>query len=189
MAVRAAAVFTSPTAGPLCVDEMVMPDQSGREQQRPQYVLFRKNLRIIDGNPRDFLRGIRVFFGQLESHALPSPPGATMRRARAHPYPQGQGAEAQGRTARRRRAAQAAGSANRVLNVLNAVLDHAWHERKVASNEAWLPVRSFREIDAPVVRYFSARTYGAGLTSLAGMTLSLFRLKYFYPYLLPGAQT
>ena len=46
-------------------------------------------------------------------------------------------------------------SANRILTVLKAVLNHAWHERRLPSDEAWRPVEPFKKVDAPVVRYLS----------------------------------
>ncbi|MEX1205655.1 MAG: tyrosine-type recombinase/integrase [Dongiaceae bacterium] len=51
---------------------------------------------------------------------------------------------------RRRRA-----TANRVLTVLKAALNHAWREGKVAGDEAWRRVRPFKNVDAPVVRYLT----------------------------------
>lgn len=52
---------------------------------------------------------------------------------------------------RRRRHA----SANRVLTILKAALNHAWRERKVPSDEAWRAVKPFREADAARVRYLT----------------------------------
>jgi integrase len=49
---------------------------------------------------------------------------------------------------RRRRA-----TANRILTVLKAALNHAWREGKVASDDAWRRVAPFREADAARVRY------------------------------------
>lgn len=49
---------------------------------------------------------------------------------------------------RRRRA-----TANRILTVLKAVLNHAWREGRVASDDAWRRVAPFREADAARVRY------------------------------------
>ena len=49
---------------------------------------------------------------------------------------------------RRRRA-----TANRVLTVLKAALNHAFREGKVASDDAWRRVRPFREADAAKIRY------------------------------------
>jgi integrase len=49
---------------------------------------------------------------------------------------------------RRRRA-----TANRILTVLKAALNHAWREGKVASDHAWRRVAPFREADAARVRY------------------------------------
>ena len=53
--------------------------------------------------------------------------------------------------ARRKRHA----SANRTLTILKAALNHAWRERKVASDEAWRRVQPFREADAARVRYLT----------------------------------
>ena len=53
---------------------------------------------------------------------------------------------------RRRRA-----TANRVLTVLKAALNHAFREGKIASDDAWRRVRPFREADAPKIRYIDAR--------------------------------
>jgi integrase len=50
--------------------------------------------------------------------------------------------------ARRRRA-----TANRVLTVLKAALNHAFREGKIGSDEAWRRVRPFREANAAKVRY------------------------------------
>jgi integrase len=50
--------------------------------------------------------------------------------------------------ARRRRA-----TANRVLTVLKAALNHAFREGKIGSDEAWRRVKPFREADAAKVRY------------------------------------
>ena len=52
---------------------------------------------------------------------------------------------------RRRRA-----TANRVLTVLKAALNHAWREGKTASDEAWRRVTPFQNVDTPVVRYLTA---------------------------------
>jgi integrase len=44
-------------------------------------------------------------------------------------------------------------TANRILTVLKAALNHAWREGKVASDNAWRRVAPFREADAARVRY------------------------------------
>jgi integrase len=44
-------------------------------------------------------------------------------------------------------------TANRILTVLKAALNHAWREGKVASDDAWRRVAPFREADAARVRY------------------------------------
>lgn len=46
-------------------------------------------------------------------------------------------------------------SANRVLTVLKAALNHAWREGKVPSDETWRKVQPFHAVDAPVVRYLT----------------------------------
>ncbi|MDE2582744.1 MAG: site-specific integrase [Rhodospirillales bacterium] len=52
--------------------------------------------------------------------------------------------------ARRRRA-----SANRVLTIAKAALNHAWRERKIASDDTWRRVQPFKEADAARVRYLT----------------------------------
>ncbi|MDR7040481.1 integrase [Methylobacterium sp. BE186] len=47
-------------------------------------------------------------------------------------------------------------TANRLLTVLKAALNHAFHEGKAASDEPWRKVKPYREADAAVVRYLSA---------------------------------
>ncbi len=53
-------------------------------------------------------------------------------------------------TVRRRRA-----TANRVLTVLKAALNHAFHQGKAASDDAWRKVKPFREVDAAVIHYLT----------------------------------
>lgn len=45
--------------------------------------------------------------------------------------------------------------ANRTLTVLKAALNHAFHDGRTSSDEAWRKVRPFREADAPVVHFLS----------------------------------
>lgn len=45
-------------------------------------------------------------------------------------------------------------TANRILTTLKVALNHAYHERKGVSNEAWDKVKPFGEVDVAVVRYF-----------------------------------
>jgi integrase len=52
--------------------------------------------------------------------------------------------------ARRRRS-----TANRVLTILKAALNHAWREGKIVSDDAWRRVRPFPEADAARVRYLT----------------------------------
>ena len=46
-------------------------------------------------------------------------------------------------------------TANRVLTVLKAALNHAYHEDKVVSDQAWRRVKPFRDADAAKMRYLS----------------------------------
>ena len=46
-------------------------------------------------------------------------------------------------------------TANRVLTILKAVLNHAHREGRCASDDAWRTVRAFREADAAKLRYLS----------------------------------
>ena len=47
-------------------------------------------------------------------------------------------------------------TANRILTVLKAALNHAFREGRIASDEAWRKVKPFREVDTPVVRFLTA---------------------------------
>jgi integrase len=47
-------------------------------------------------------------------------------------------------------------TANRILTILKAALNHAFVERRVASDEAWRRVKPFREVDTAIVRYLTA---------------------------------
>jgi integrase len=55
-----------------------------------------------------------------------------------------------GDSVRRRRS-----SANRVMTILKAALNHAFHVGKVASDAAWRKVKPFKAVDAARVRYLS----------------------------------
>jgi integrase len=46
-------------------------------------------------------------------------------------------------------------TANRTLTVLKAALNHAYHEGRVSTDEAWRKVKPFREADAPIVHFLS----------------------------------
>ena len=48
-------------------------------------------------------------------------------------------------------------TANRILTVFKAALNHAWRDSFVASADAWLRVKPFRAVDAPSVRYLSVK--------------------------------
>jgi integrase len=52
--------------------------------------------------------------------------------------------------ARRRRS-----TTNRTLTVLKAALNHAWREKRIASDDAWRSVTALREADAARVRYLT----------------------------------
>jgi integrase len=53
---------------------------------------------------------------------------------------------------RRRRA-----TANRVLTILKAALNHAWRDGKIASDDAWRRVEPFQEVEAARVRYLNVQ--------------------------------
>ncbi len=57
-------------------------------------------------------------------------------------------------------------TANRVLTVLKAALNHSYHEKHAASDEAWRKVKPFREVDAAVVRFLE-RTSAYGWSTPA----------------------
>lgn len=46
-------------------------------------------------------------------------------------------------------------TANRVLTVFKAVLNHAFHDDKAVSDEAWRKVKPFRSVDVPKIRYLT----------------------------------
>ena len=46
-------------------------------------------------------------------------------------------------------------TANRVLTILKAALNHSFHEGRASTDEAWRKVRPFREADAAVVRHLT----------------------------------
>lgn len=46
-------------------------------------------------------------------------------------------------------------TANRILTILKAALNHAFQEGRIGSDEAWRKVKPFREVDAPVVRFLT----------------------------------
>jgi integrase len=46
-------------------------------------------------------------------------------------------------------------TANRILTVLRAALNRAYHDGKVGSDEAWRRVKPFHNVDAPKIRYLS----------------------------------
>ena len=47
-------------------------------------------------------------------------------------------------------------TANRQLTILKAALNHAFHEGRIASDEAWRKVKPHREVDAARVQFLSA---------------------------------
>lgn len=46
-------------------------------------------------------------------------------------------------------------TANRVLTVLKAALQHAWSEDRIERSDSWRRVRPFRGVDAPTVRFLT----------------------------------
>ena len=46
-------------------------------------------------------------------------------------------------------------TANRVLGMFKALLNYAYQQGKVATDEAWRPVKPFKGVDAPRIRYLS----------------------------------
>ncbi len=72
---------------------------------------------------------------------LRTKPGVAQKHREADLSPEG---------VRRRRS-----TANRVLTILKAALNHAHREGRCASDEAWRTIRSFREADAAKLRYLS----------------------------------
>ena len=44
-------------------------------------------------------------------------------------------------------------SSNKVLTILKSALNHAWHEGKVQSDDAWRRVKPFKGVDSPRVHY------------------------------------
>ena len=47
-------------------------------------------------------------------------------------------------------------TANRILTILKAALNYAFHEGRIASDDAWRKVKPFREVETPVVRFLTA---------------------------------
>jgi integrase len=46
-------------------------------------------------------------------------------------------------------------TANRLLTILKAALNHAFHDGRVSSDHSWRKAKPYREVDAPVVRFLS----------------------------------
>ena len=44
-------------------------------------------------------------------------------------------------------------TANRLLTILKAALNHAFHDGRVLSDDAWRKAKPYREVDAPVVLF------------------------------------
>lgn len=51
---------------------------------------------------------------------------------------------------RRRRA-----TANRIITIFKAILNHAFHTNRVETNEAWLKLKSFKNVSEPKIRFLS----------------------------------
>lgn len=71
-------------------------------------------------------------------------------RTKAGAAPKHRAADSSPQAVRRRRS-----TANRVLTILKAALNHAHREGRCASDDAWRTVRAFREADAARLRYLS----------------------------------
>lgn len=75
----------------------------------------------------------------------------------ARAYPRARSSKLRGRSNLRKaydpRARRA--TANRILTVLRAALNHAWRDGKVPSRSAWEKVTPFRNVDAPRIRYLT----------------------------------
>jgi integrase len=69
---------------------------------------------------------------------------------------------ADGDDARRQRRS----SANRVLTILKAALNRAWHDDKVASPAAWQKVKPFKNVDAARPRYLTVAEAGRLLNAM-----------------------
>ncbi len=52
---------------------------------------------------------------------------------------------------------RAKATANRILTVLKAALNHAWHEGLLDDAEAWRKVKPFRQVDTPKIRYLTEK--------------------------------
>lgn len=48
-------------------------------------------------------------------------------------------------------------TANRILTVLKAALNHAWRDGYIASDDAWRKVKPFHNVDAPKIQYLSTK--------------------------------
>ena len=48
-------------------------------------------------------------------------------------------------------------TANRILTVLKAALNHAWRDGYISSDEAWRRVKPFHNVDSPKIRYLSVQ--------------------------------
>lgn len=46
-------------------------------------------------------------------------------------------------------------TANRLLTILKAALNHAWHDGRAGTDEPWRKVKPFRNVDAPRIRYLT----------------------------------
>ncbi|TLU71459.1 tyrosine-type recombinase/integrase [Lichenicoccus roseus] len=66
--------------------------------------------------------------------------------------------------ARRRRRA----SANRVLTILKAALNHAWRDQKISSDQAWRALKPFAQADAARVRYLTVEEAKRLLNATSG---------------------
>lgn len=79
-----------------------------------------------------------------------APPRVRTAKGEAQRYRKAAESEDQHEAVRRRRS-----TANRHFAILRAALTNAWREKRVASDEAWRRVKSFKNVSAARIRYLS----------------------------------
>lgn len=141
----------APRSGPSTVKD-VMADylaaykrRGGKSQERTESAINVHINPALEGVPVSKLtkRRIEQWQDKLANSAplLRTAPGKAPKRRKADDSPEAQ---------RRRKS-----TANRILTVLKAALNHAYADGKVASDEAWRSVKAYREVDAARVRYLN----------------------------------
>ena len=141
-------------SGPLTVDEVVkgyLTDRRNRGSKGVHADEVQANARIIPS--LGAIEAEKLTKRRLDAwlHDLANAP----RRLRTGKFAQSQATRdfdhADDEEIRRRRS-----TANRVLTILKAALNHAFNEGHIGSDDAWRRVRPFREADAAVVHFLSA---------------------------------